>query len=134
MNKFAILTNRKRALIALVHSFVFLAIALHGFVEHKAGILSGLAPASDYILVMIYMTVTSILAWLVGISRCMHERVYFALCATSATSGLLRMVVGDAALPVAQYLRVLMLTCAVLVGLWIYRFFSRPVAEEILPD
>jgi len=134
MNKFAILTNRKRAVIALVHSIVFLGIALHGFVEHKAGILGGRAPASDYILVMIYLTVTSILAWLVGISRCVQERVYFALCAGSATSGLLRMIFGDAAFPIAQYLRVLMLTSAVLVGFLIYRFFSRLVTEEVLSD
>ena len=39
MNDFGVLNNRKRALIALIHSFVFLGIAMHGFVSPKAGIL-----------------------------------------------------------------------------------------------
>jgi hypothetical protein len=60
--------------------------------------------------------------------------VYFALCASSATFGFLRTVFGDAALPVAQYLRVILLTSAVALGAWIFRFFSRPVAEEVLSD
>ena len=39
MNDFAILSNRKRAIIALIHSVVFLGIAFHGFRAPKAGIL-----------------------------------------------------------------------------------------------
>ncbi len=99
MNDFAILTNRKRAIIALVHSIVFLGIAAAGFASRKNGILHGNAPQGDFILVMIYLTVTSILAWLAGISRGARERVYFALCACSATFGLLRTSFGDSALP-----------------------------------
>ena len=38
------------------------------------------------------------------------------------------------ALPVAQYLRVIMLMSAVALGAWIFRSFSRPVAEEVLSD
>jgi hypothetical protein len=134
MIEFGILTNRKRALIALAHSVVFLGIALHGFVARKAGIVHGPAPASDFLLVMVYLTVTSILAWLVGISRCVVERLYFALCASSATFGLLRTAYGDAALPLAQYLRVIMLTAAVIVGARIVRSFLRPARENVLSE
>lgn len=135
MNEFGILNSRKRALIALVHSFVFLGIALHGFMSPKAGILlPGLAATSDLILIAIYLIVASILAWLVSISRCAKERIYFVLCASSATFGLLRTIFGDAALPAAQYLRVLMLTSAVLLGSWIFRSFSRRATEDVLAD
>ena len=135
MSEFSILTNRKRALIALVHSVVFLGIAMHGFASPKAGVLlPRLAATADLILIVIYLTVASILLWLVGVSGCAKERVYFAMCACSATFGLLRTVFGDAALPVAQYLRVIMLMSAVALGAWIFRSFSRPVAEEVLSD
>ncbi len=135
MNEFGILTNRKRALIALIHSLVFLGIAMHGFASPKAGILlPGFVATSDLILIVIYLVVASILAWLVSISRGAKERVYFVLCASSATFGLLRTIFGDAALPAAQYMRVIMLSSAVLVGTWIFRSFSRPVSEDVLSD
>lgn len=133
MKDYAILTNRKRALIALIHSVVFLGVALHGFLSPKSGILHGAVP-SDFLLVMIYLTVTAVLAWLVGVSRCIRERIYFALCASSATFGLLRTSFGDAALPAAQYLRVLMLISAVVVGTLIFRAFSRAAAENAISD
>jgi hypothetical protein len=135
MNDFGVLTNRKRALIALIHSFVFLGIALHGFASPKAGVLlPGFDATADFILIGIYLTVASILAWLVSVARCAKERVYFALCASSATFGLLRTIFGDSTLPVAQYVRVIMLTSAVVVGTWIFRAFSRPVTEDVLSD
>jgi len=135
MNEFGILTNRKRALIALIHSLVFLGIAMHGFASPKAGILlPGFVATADLILIAIYLVVVSILAWLVGISRGAKERVYFVLCGTSATFALLRTIFGDAALPAAQYLRVIMLSSAVLVGTLILRSFSRPVTEDVLSD
>jgi len=135
MAEFAILTNRKRAVIALAHSLVFLGIALHGFVSPRPALVStGPGALSGTILVAIYIVVASILAWLVTLSRCATERLYFALCASSATFGLLRAVFGDSALPVAQYLRVGMLTSAVVVGVWILRFFSRPIPEDIATD
>lgn len=93
-----------------------------------------LIATADLILIGIYLTVASILAWLVSVARCAKERVYFLLCAGSATFGLLRTVFGDAALPAAQYLRVIMLTSAVLVGTWIFRSFSSPVTENVLSD
>ena len=132
MNGFAILNSRKRALIALVHSFVFLGVALHGFASPKPGVVvHGFAATPDVILITIYVVVASVLAWLVSISGCARERVYFALCASSATFGLLRTIFGDAALPAAQYLRVILLTCAVILGAWLFRFFSRPVIEDV---
>jgi hypothetical protein len=135
MNEFSVLTNRKRALIALVHSVVFLGIAMHGFASPKTGVLlPRLAATADVVLIVIYLAVASILLWLVGVSGCIKERVYFALCTCSATFGLLRTIFGDAALPVAQYLRVTMLLSAVALGTWILRSFSRPVAEEVLSD
>ena len=135
MTQYAVLTNRKRALIALAHSVVFLGIALHGFVSPRSALaLRSPGAISGLILVAIYVIVASILAWLVSISRCATERLYFALCASSATFGLLRTVFGDAARPAAQYLRVIMLTSAVVVGIWILRFFSRPVPEDVVSD
>ena len=81
MNEFGILNSRKRAVIALIHSFVFLGIAIHGFASTKAGILvPGLVATGDIVLIGIYLTVASILAWLATISRCARERLYFALC------------------------------------------------------
>jgi len=133
MKDFGVLNNRKRALIALIHSFVFLGIALHGFISPKTGILLR-GSTGDFILIGIYLIVASILAWLVSIARCARERVYFALCASSATFGLLRTIFGDVSLPAAQYLRVIMLSSAVVVGTWILRSFSRPVTEQVLSD
>jgi len=135
MNEFAVLTNRKRILIALVHSVVFLGIALHGFAAPKAAVaLRGSGAATGVTLIAIYLTVASILSWLVSISRCARERLYFALCASGATFGLLRTIFGDTGLPAAQYLRVLMLTSAAAVSAWILRSYSRPVPEDVLPD
>ena len=135
MNEFAILTNRKRALIALIHSVVFLGIATHGFASPKFGVLVREQPSSsDLVLIVIYLVVAAILSWLVSVSRCPRERVYFALCTASARFGLLRTTFGDAALPVAQYMRVIMLSSAVALEAWIFRSFSRPVPEEVLSD
>ncbi|HEV3511045.1 MAG TPA: hypothetical protein VGS05_05025 [Candidatus Sulfotelmatobacter sp.] len=133
MNDFGILTNRKRAFIALIHSVVFLGIALHGFVSPKPGILHALA-TGDAVLIGVYLIVASILAWLVSLSRCLRERIYFALCASSATFGLIRTIFGDASIPAAQYLRVFMLSSAVAAGIAIVRAFSRAVPERALSE
>lgn len=133
MNDFGVLTNRKRALIALIHSIVFLGIAIHGFAAPKAGILHG-GPAADFALIVIYLVVAAILAWLVGISRCLRERAYFSLCAGSASFGLLRTLFGDITLPPAQYLRVILLSSAVVVGGLIVRSFSRPITEAAVSE
>ena len=125
MNDFGVLTNRKRAVIALIHSVVFLGIAFHGFVSPKAGVLHQSGATADFILIAIYLAVASILVWLVSISRTLVERAYFALCAVSATSGLLRTTFGDHVVPPAQYLRVVMLSTAVGLGILIVRSHSR---------
>jgi hypothetical protein len=134
MSRFGILTNRKRSVIALIHSIVFLGIAIHGFASPKLGILHRPGGRGDLILIAVYLIVVSILVWLVTISRAVVERIYFALCATSATSGLVRTIFGDRAVPPAQYLRVLMLSSAVALGFVIVRGYSgsmvaNPIAE-----
>ena len=126
MKAFGVLANRKRAVIALIHSIVFLGIAFHGFVSPKAGVLHRSGATGDFIVIAIYMVVASILMWLVSISRGLAERAYFALCAISASSGLLRTIFGDHAVPPAQYLRVFMLSAAVSLGILIVRSHSRP--------
>jgi len=131
MNDFGVLNSRKRALIALIHSFVFLGIAIHGFASPKLGVLRGPGSVGDFILIGIYLIVASILGWLVGLSRCLRERAYFAMCATSATFGLLRTILGDFSLPIAQYMRVIMLSSAVTVGILILRSFTRAVSEQV---
>jgi peptidoglycan/LPS O-acetylase OafA/YrhL len=130
MPEFAILTNRKRALIALVHSVAFLLLALRGFASRKAGVSLHSGVTADFVLLVIFLLVASILLWLAGISRCAMERIYFALCTGGASFGLLRVLFGDTALPSAQYLRVLMLLCAVAMGTRIWRLHG----EELLPD
>lgn len=134
MNDFGVLNSRKRALIALVHSLVFLGIAIHGFVSPKLGVLHGSRAVGDFALTGIYLVVASILAWLVTWSRCWCERVYFAFCAASASFGLLRTIFGDSALPVAQYMRVIMLSCAVAIGIVIVRTSSGPGLAETLAE
>jgi hypothetical protein len=133
MNDFGVLTNRKRAVIALIHSIVFLGIAFRGFVSPKAGVLHRSGAAGDFILIAIYLIVASILVWLVSISRGFVERAYFALCATSASAGLLRTIFGDRVVPPAQYLRVLMLSSAVGIGILIVRSHRRARTESETP-
>lgn len=134
MNDFGVLNSRKRVVIALIHTFVFVGVALHGFASPKTGILREPGTTGDFVLIGIYLVVASILAWLVTISRCLRERIYFVLCATSATFGLLRTIFGDTTLPIAQYMRVIMLSSAIAVGFLMFRTFSRPVSEEVLPE
>jgi hypothetical protein len=52
------------------------------------------------------------------------EKIYFASCTVSATSGLLRTAAGDQAFHAGIYIRVAMLVSAVLVGLLIVRRHS----------
>ena len=135
MNDFAILNSRKRALIALIHSFVFLGVAIHGFSSYKAGIIvPAVVAPGDIVLILVYLVVASVLGWLAALSRCARERLYFVLCACSASSGLLRTVFGDSAFPAAQFLRVILLASAVLVGVSILRYFHRPIAADILSE
>jgi len=132
MEPFSILNSRKRALIALIHSIFFLGIAgLQAAVSHAEPLsFHGSRATSGLALLAIYVVVTTVLLALLAVSRCATEKLYFALCSASAGFGLLRIVLGDPALH-ANILRVLFLSCAVLVGLVILRTHSmqEPQAE-----
>ena len=128
MNGFSILTNRKRAIVALAHSLVFLLIAVRQMVAATpaAGvwIRSAVRPGT-WILCGIFAIVSSILFWLLIISRGWMEKIYFAFCTISAGSGLLRTAAGDQVFHTGLYIRVVMLVSAAMVGLLIVRTHSR---------
>ncbi len=132
MGGFSILTNRKRAIIALVHSVVFLMIAVRQMVaaQSAAGVwAASTVSRGTWILCGIFAIVSAILLWLLVISRGWMEKFYFGLCTVSATSGLLRTAAGDQAFHAGLYIRVVMLVSAVLVGLLIVRLHSRVPSE-----
>jgi hypothetical protein len=142
MPDFAVLTNRKRTLIALVHSIFFLALAAWNTL--KAGVSVGLVRslisqthtgrASAIAMTAVYLIVSAILLWLTGLSRCAIERAYFAFCSTSASFGLLRALVGSEGMQPAQYIRVAMLSAAVVTGFFILRMYDSeqvPLAEPL---
>ena len=120
MHRYVILTNRKRAIVALVHSVAFLGIALSGMVSVVRP-LGAASPASAWTVVGVYVAVSVALATLAGISGNWRERLYFAFCATSAVFGLLRQILGDPPMHFAVYLRIALLSCAVVTGLGIVR-------------
>jgi len=128
MTGFSILTNRKRAIVALAHSVVFLLIAVRQMVAATpaAGVwLPSRVSTGTWILCGIFAIVSAILFWLLAISRGWMEKFYFGFCTLSATSGLLRTAAGDQAFHAGIYIRVLMLVSAVLVGLMIVRTHTR---------
>ncbi len=132
MGGFSILTNRKRAVVALVHSVVFLLIAVRQMVAANpaAGIwVASTVSRGTWILCGIFTVVSSILLWLLIISRGWMEKFYFAFCTISATSGLLRTAAGDQTFHAGLYIRVIMLVSAVVVGLLIVRVHSRADAS-----
>src|SRR5208282_691371 len=111
---------------------VFLLIAVRQMVA--ANPVPGIWVASTvsrgtWILCGIFAVVSSILLWLLAISRGWMEKFYFAFCTVSASSGLLRTAAGDHAFHAGIYLRVIMLVSAVLVGLLIVRTHSPRPAE-----
>ena len=129
MGGFSILTNRKRAIVALVHSVVFLLIAVRQMVAATpaAGVWTlSTVPLGTWFLCAIFAIVSLILLWLLVISRGWMEKFYFIFCTLSATSGLLRTAAGDQAFHAGVYIRVAMLVSAVLIGLLIVRTHSRP--------
>lgn len=132
MGGFSILTNRKRAIVALVHSVVFLMIAVRQMIaaQSAAGIwVASTVSRGTWILCGVFTIVSAILLWLLVISRGWMEKFYFGLCTVSATSGLLRTAAGDQAFHAGLYIRVVMLVSAVLVGLLIVRVHSRVPSE-----
>jgi hypothetical protein len=132
MESFAIITNRKRAIIALIHSVFFLGVAgmqlavsrAQAFSIHREKI------AGSVILLAIYVIVTTVLLVLLRFSHCAKERLYFAFCAASAAFGLVRILLGDPVLH-ANVARVLLLFCAVLTGTVILRNHSSVATDQL---
>jgi len=118
-----VITNRKRAIIALAHSVAFLGLAI---VLNRPPKAFGFATTGSTIMTVVYCIVTSILLWLTLASRQRNERLYFGLCATSAAFGLLRMVVASPLFSsAAVYMRVTLLAMAVMVGVGLWRTHGR---------
>lgn len=131
MGAFSILNTRKRAVVALVHSVVFLLIAIRQMVAvtPAAGIfLHAPVARGTWILCGIFAVVSIILLWLFLISRGAMEKLYFGLCTVSASAGLLRTAFGDQSFHAGLYVRVMMLVSAVFVGWLIVRSHSRRAA------
>ena len=105
---------------------VFLCVAaLQTVLSHtSAPSLHGNKVVGGIVLLAIYNIVTTVLLVLLRMASHATERLYFALCATSAAFGLLRVLFGDPALH-AGVLRVFLLSCATVVGLIILRTHSR---------
>jgi hypothetical protein len=132
MAAFAILTNRKRAIIALVHTVAFLGLAVRDFAvaSRLSGVLGGAAAIRRSMAFgFVYLAVTIVLGYLLKVSKSSVEQLYFALCTGSASTGVLRALVGDASFPQGQYLRMGLLACAVITGSLILRLH----AEQTMP-
>ena len=132
MESFAIITNRKRAIIALVHSVFFLGVAgMQLAVSHaEAFSIHREKVAGSIVLLAIYVIVTTILLVLLRFSHCAKEKLYFAFCAASAAFGLVRILLGDPVLH-ANVARVLLLFCAVLIGTVILRNHSAVAKDQV---
>jgi hypothetical protein len=134
MPAFAILTNRKRALIAQIHAAAFLGLAIRDFAisSRLSGILAGTGGTGRSIAFgAIYLVVAVVLGYLLSISKCANEQLYFGLCTASASTGMLRALVGDSGFPAGQYLRMGLLAGAVMTGLVIVRLHSaRAISAE----
>ena len=115
-----ILSSRKRVIIALVHTVVFFGVAIFTALLTVRP-LAATSPTSAWIVGGVYLVVSSVLLWLTVISRTAPERLYFGLCTSSAALGLGRQIAGDAGLPTAGPLRVILLGGAVGVGIAMLR-------------
>jgi predicted permease len=120
MRRYIILSNRRRVIIALVHTVAFLLLAVFTGLLLVRPLHAG-SPRSGWIIAGIYVAVTGALLALAALSGNFIERIYFGLCAASAAFGLARQILGDAGIPAAVCVRVAMLACAVVVGVVILR-------------
>lgn len=129
MSSFTILNSRKRAIIALIHTIVFLCVAaLQTALSYASACsLHGNKVVGGIVLPAIYTIVTTVLLVLLRMASHATERLYFALCATSAAFGFLGVLLGDPALH-TRVLRVFLLSCATVVGFIILRTHSRGLA------
>ena len=119
---YTILNSRKRALIALVHTVFFMLLATWQSIgAPRSASLLRHRDASVIAGGIVYCIVTSVLVWLLAISASARERMYFGLCAASAGTALVRMLVGEINVPGSGVARVMMLGCAVIVGITILR-------------
>jgi len=125
MNGYTILTTRKRVIIALIHTVFFWIVAALGLVwtVHP---LRATSPPSAWIMAGVYVIISSVLLLLTVFSGHPGERCYFGFCTASASFGLLRQLFGDPRMHAAVYVRVAMLACAILMGLWILRRYLAP--------
>lgn len=133
MESYGILNNRKRAVIALIHSIVFLGIAVVGLQSPpKRGLVlpQRAFTGGNVAIFCVYLIVSSILIVLTAYSRCTRERAYFGFCAASASVGLLRALVGDPVAHVGPIARVLLLGMAVAIGLLILSAHTPRVVAE----
>ena len=114
MKVFVILTSRKRVVVALVHTvvFLFVAVLLSRISVRPLGLESA---AGSWALAGVYLVVTGILSVLAAFAG-RSERLYFGLCAASAALGLGRQILGDPRLHAVVYVRVALLACAVVLG------------------
>ena len=120
MSRYVILSNRKRAIIALIHTVAFLIVAIiTGMITVHA--LHKGSSGGAWAIGGIYVLVTAALLILTAVSGRTSERIYFACCTTSAAFGLARQIFGDEQIHVAIYVRVIMLACAVAMGVVILR-------------
>ena len=129
MSSFTILNSRKRAIIALIHTIVFLCVAAlqTALSWASACSLHGNKVVGGIVLPAIYSIVTTVLLALLRRASHATEQLYFALCATSAAFGLLGLLLRDPALHTGV-LRVFLLSCATVVGFIILRTHSRGLA------
>ena len=135
MNEYGVLNNRKRAWIALIHAVVFLGVAFHGFVSPKGGILRGGGAArrlcadwhlpgggDDTDVAGRHFTLLPG----ANLLRVLRRRARRLGCCARC--------LGITPIPVAQYMRVIMLSSAIVVGALILRSFSRPMPENALSE
>ena len=120
MPRYVILTNRKRAIVALAHSVAFLAIAFYGLISTVRPLAAD-SPTHAWVMAGVYGAVTFALALLTAFSGNWRERLYFGCCTSSAGFGLLRQTLGDPPMHFAVFVRIAMLGAAVATGIGIVR-------------
>jgi hypothetical protein len=131
MRGFVILTTRKRVVVALVHTVVFLLVALL-LARISVRPLTMASPPGSWALAGVYTVVTGVLAILVAYAG-RAEKLYFALCAASAALGLARQILGDPRLHAAVYVRVAQLAGAVFLGFLLLGRHRAAPAEAPMP-